>query len=260
MTPSPARPAGLPLSVVVITLNAGAQLGQCLASVAFADDIVVLDAGSTDSTLDIALRAGARVTHGEWPGFGIQKQRAVALARHDWVLCLDADERVSDPLREAIVAALDATPRFSAWRMARANRFMGRYLRHGEGYPDWSLRLFHRGHARWSDDPVHEKVRTEVVIGTLKGDLLHESAESLGAYLAKQNRYTSLQAEELAARGENATWAQVALSPLVRFVKFYIFKRGFLDGLPGFVHITIGCFNSMTKYAKLRALKACQGD
>lgn len=116
MTPSPARPPGLPLSVVVITLNAGAQLGQCLASVAFADDIVVLDAGSTDSTLDIALRAGARVTHGEWPGFGIQKQRAVALARHDWVLCLDADERVSDPLREAIVAALDATPRFSAWR------------------------------------------------------------------------------------------------------------------------------------------------
>jgi len=242
------------LSVVIITLNAATQLAECLASAAFADDIVILDSGSADDTRAIAARAGARVVAGDWPGFGVQKQRAVALAANDWVLCLDADERVSAPLRASILAALACTPSHMAWRMPRANRFMGRFLRHGEGYPDWSLRLFHRGHARWSDDPVHEKVLTDAAVGTLAGDLLHESAESLETYLAKQNRYTTLQAQALAARGERATWGRVAASPLVRFFKFYVVKRGFLDGLPGLVHIAIGCFNSHVKYAKLREL------
>ncbi len=240
--------------MVIITLNAAAQLPECLESAAFADEIVVLDSGSTDTTVDIAAGAGARVVQGDWPGFGIQKQRAVALAANDWVLCLDADERVSEPLRASILGALAGEPHQLAWRMARANRFMGRVLRHGEGYPDWSLRLFHRAHARWSDDAVHEKVLTDTAIGTLAGDLLHESAETLDTYLSKQNRYTTLQAEQLAARGEHASWGRIAASPLVRFFKFYVLKRGFLDGLPGLVHIVIGCFNSHLKYAKLREL------
>jgi glycosyltransferase involved in cell wall biosynthesis len=257
--PSPARShphdAAQPkaLSVVIITRDAAAHLGPCLASVAFADEIVVLDSGSRDDTVAMARAAGARVEHADWVGFGPQKQRAVALAAHDWVLCLDADERVSEPLRESIVAAL-ANPSHMAWRMARANRFMGRTLRHGEGYPDWSLRLFHRGHARWSDDAVHEKVLAGGPVGTLPGDLLHESAETLETYWAKQNRYTTLQAQALFAQGRRAGVAQIALSPLVRFIKFYIVKRGFLDGLPGLVHIAIGCLNSMMKYAKLREL------
>ena len=200
-----APPPRAPLSVAIITKNAATQLRDCLTGVSFADDIVVLDGGSGDATRAIAESMGARVEQtADWPGFGRQKQRAVALARHDWVLCLDADERVGPRLRASIEAALggesagpDATtPRFNAYRMARANRFMGRVLRHGEGYPDWSLRLFHRGHARWSDDLVHEKVETETAIGTLDGDLLHESAESLDAYLAKQNRYTTLQVRD----------------------------------------------------------------
>jgi len=253
---APLSPARIPLSVAIITLNAAKQLPACLASVAFADDIVVLDSGSSDGTQSLAAGLGARVVEGDWPGYGAQKHKAVGLARHDWVLCLDADERVSAPLRQAIEAALTGPmPSHLAWRMARSNRFMGRFLRHGEGYPDWSLRLFHRAHARWSDDPVHEKVLTDAAVGTLAGDLLHESAESLDAYLAKQNRYTSLQAEQLAAAGRSAGWAQIALSPLARFVKFYLLRRGFLDGVPGLVHIAIGCFNSMMKYAKLRALE-----
>jgi hypothetical protein len=138
--------------------------------------------------------------------------------------------------------------------MARANRFMGRILRHGEGYPDYSLRLFHRAHARWSDDAVHEKVLADGPVATLPGDLLHESAESLESYLAKQNRYTSLQAERLRADGARAGWTRIALAPLFRFIKFYVFRGGFLDGVPGLVHISIGCFNSMLKYAKLRTL------
>ncbi len=256
MASLPAAPARLPLSVAIITLNASEPLAACLASVAFADDILVLDCGSSDGTRNLAEKLGARVVEGDWLGYGAQKRKAVGLARHDWVLCLDADERVSAPLRQAIEAALTGPmPAYMAWRMARSNRFMGRFLRHGEGYPDWSLRLFHRAHARWSDDPVHEKVLTDVPVGTLRGDLLHESAESLDAYLVKQNRYTTLQAEQLAAAGRSAGWVQIALSPLARFVKFYVLRRGFLDGVPGLVHIAIGCFNSMMKYAKLRALE-----
>ena len=251
--PASASAARSPLSVAIITLNAAAQLEACLASVAFADEILVLDSGSSDGTQGLAQRHGARVIEGQWLGFGRQKQAVVDAARHDWVLCLDADERVGAELRASIVANL-AAGTHHAWRMARANRFMGRLLRHGEGYPDWSLRLFHRAHARWSDDAVHEKVLTTESVGTLAGDLLHESADTLEGYLAKQNRYTTMQAEGLHACGATAGWARVALSPLTRFLKFYIMRRGFLDGVPGLVHISIGCFNSMMKYAKLRVL------
>ncbi len=242
-----------PLSVVIIALNAASQIEACLKSAAFADEIVVVDSGSRDDTRGIALKYGARVLHQDWLGFGRQKQFAVEQASHDWVLCLDADERVSDPLRASIVEALQA-PRFRAYRMPRCNRFMGRWLRHGEGYPDWSLRLFDRRVASWSEDEVHEKVLTPSPLGSLPGDLLHESQESLAAYLEKQNRYTSLQAEELCRRGKQATFGQLVASPLLRFVKFYFLRLGFLDGVPGLVHIAIGCFNSLVKYAKLHEL------
>jgi hypothetical protein len=128
---------------------------------------------------------------------------------------------------------------------------MGRFLRHGEGYPDLSLRLFDRRRARWSDDLVHEYVQTDCEVGQLAGDLMHESGEDIFAYLAKQNRYTDLQADALFARGKRAGAAKLVLSPLLRFVKFYFVRQGFRDGLPGLVHIAIGCFNSFIKYAKL---------
>jgi glycosyltransferase involved in cell wall biosynthesis len=241
------------LSVVLITLNAAHQLEPCLQSARFADEIVLVDSGSTDGTAELAQRYGARVEQREWRGFGPQKQLAVSLASHDWVLCLDADERVSEDLRASIQAAL-VSPAFVAWRFARCNRFMGRWLKHGEGYPDWSLRLFDRRHARWSDDAVHEKVLCDAPVGTLSGDLLHESGEQLADYLNKQNRYTSLQADALHQRGKHAHAGHLLLSPLLRFIKFFIIRRGFLDGVPGLVHTLIGCFNSFTKYAKLMAM------
>ena len=241
------------LSVVIIALNAASQIEACLKSAAFADEIVVVDSGSRDDTREIALKYGARVLHQDWLGFGRQKQFAVEQAGHDWVLCLDADERVSDPLHASIAEAL-REPRFRAYRMPRCNRFMGRWLRHGEGYPDWSLRLFDRRVARWSEDTVHEKVLTASPVGSLQGDLRHESQESLAAYLEKQNRYTSLQAEELGRQGKQTSFGQLAASPLLRFVKFYFLRLGFLDGAPGLVHISIGCFNSFMKYAKLHEL------
>jgi glycosyltransferase involved in cell wall biosynthesis len=248
-----------PLSAVLITRNAAAQLPACLASLAFCEEIVVVDSGSDDDTMQVAQAKGARVQHQDWLGFGPQKQFAVAQASHDWVLCVDADERVSDELRASIESALanpvDNVDRW-AYRFPRCNRFMGRYLRHGEGYPDWSLRLFDRRHARWSDDAVHEKVLTDATVGELRGDLLHDSAETLEAYLAKQERYTTLAAEAALARGKRATLGHLLLSPLVRFIKFYIVRLGFLDGVAGLVHILIGCRNSYAKYAKMRAILA----
>lgn len=243
-----------PFTVVIITLNAAQQLEACLQSAAFADEIVVVDSGSSDATAEIALKYGARVIVQPWLGFGRQKQFAVSQASNDWVLCLDADERVSDELRASIIATL-RQPGFTAYKMARSNRFMGRYLRHGEGYPDCSLRLFERPHARWSDDAVHEKVLHDEPVGTLHGDLLHESAESLPAYLDKQNRYTTLQAQTMYRAGRRAGLGQLLFSPLVRFVRFYFLRLGCLDGVPGLVHILIGCNNSFTKYAKLMALQ-----
>lgn len=239
-----------PLSVIVITRNVERELPACLASVAFADEIIVVDSGSTDGTLAVAERHGARIVHQEWLGFGRQKQFGVAQARNRWVLCLDADERLSDRLRTSIEATLQ-DPAYRVYAMPRCNRFMGRWLRHGEGYPDLNLRLFHRDHAAWSEDEVHEHVVTKAPVGRLSGDLLHESEASLGAYLEKQNRYTSLQAKLLHARGKRGSAARLVLSPLARFVKFYVLRLGFLDGVPGLVHISIGCFNSFTKYAKL---------
>lgn len=248
--------APLPLSAVLITFNTGEQLAPCLRSLSFADEIVVVDSGSDDATLDVARRFGARVVEEAWRGFGPQKRLAVSLARNDWVLCIDADEEVSPRLAETIAATLTG-PRFDAYRMPRSNRFMGRYLRHGEGFPDWSLRLFDRRRAQWSDDAVHEKVVAGGPVGRLPQDaiLMHHSAESLAAYLDKQNRYTSLQAVALQRAGEQATVWRLLLSPALRFVKFYVVRLGFLDGLAGLVHIAIGCFNSFAKYAKLRALQ-----
>ena len=259
----------LPVSAVLITYNTGDQLAACLRALAFVDEIVVVDSGSDDATRDVARRHGARVVVESWRGFGPQKRFAVSLARHDWVLCVDADEEVSPRLAAAIAATLAATlvnatgaaaarPRCVAYRMPRSNRFMGRYLRHGEGFPDWSLRLFDRRHAQWSDDAVHEKVVVASgSIGRLPEDavLMHHSAESLATYLDKQNRYTSLQADALDRAGARANVWRLLLSPALRFVKFYVIRLGFLDGLAGLVHIAIGCFNSFAKYAKLRALQ-----
>jgi len=244
----------MPLSVALIVRDAAAQLGYCLASVAFADEIIVVDSGSTDGTVELAARHGARVIQREWPGFGAQKQFAVEAASHDWVLCVDADERVSLELRERIVAELKA-PRGFVYAMRRRNRFLGRWLRHGEGYPDWSVRLFHRAHAHWGNEPVHEKVVSRSPVLKLPGDLLHDSAETLEKYLDKQNRYTSLQAESMHAAGRHANVLQLVISPFLRFIKYYLLRLGFLDGVPGLVHITIGCMNSFNKYAKLKALE-----
>ena len=242
------------LTVAIIALDAAAQIGPLLASVDFADEVLVVDSGSRDDTCAIARREGARVEFHEWQGFGKQKQHAVSIARNDWVLCLDVDERVTEGLAASIRAAM-AQPRYRAYRMARRNRFLGRWLAHGEGYPDWTVRLFHRADAGWSNDDVHEAVLTTSEVGRLEGDLLHDSAEDIATYLGKQNRYSSLHAQALYRQGVRAGYGRLLASPLARFLKFYLLRRGFLDGGPGFAHIVIGCNNSFQKYLKLIELQ-----
>lgn len=245
----------LPVSVVLITLNAAATLSATLESVrGWVSEIIVLDAGSQDDTVAMATCAGARVIHQPWLGFGPQKQAAVAAARYDWVLCLDADECISAALA-ASLQQLFPQPKAYVYRLARCNRFLGRWLKHGEGYPDWCVRFFHRQYAHWSDDAVHEKVVTTQPAISLSGDLYHYSAESLHSYLQKQNQYTSLQAQALVKTGKKITPFTLLLSPLLRFIKFYIFKQGWRDGAAGLIHILIGCFNSFCKYAKVLAIQ-----
>jgi glycosyltransferase involved in cell wall biosynthesis len=250
-------PDPLPLSLIVITRDAAVDLAACIASAPFVAETVVVDSGSRDDTVAVAQRAGARVVPHAFEGFGPQKDFAVAQAAHDWVLCLDADERVSPDLSAAIRALFAAgPPAASAYAIARRNRFLGRWLAHGEGYPDWIVRLFDRRRARWSSDPVHEKVVAQGAVARLRGDLMHASAESIDTYIAKQNRYTTMQAQAMHASGETASALRLATSPVARFFRFYVVKLGFLDGAAGFAHIAIGAFASFLKYAKLRDLTA----
>jgi glycosyltransferase involved in cell wall biosynthesis len=251
----------LPLSLCIITRDAARELPGCLESARFAADIVVVDSGSRDDTVEVAQRLGGRVIERPFEGFGAQKQFAVAAAQYEWVLCLDADERVTPELAEQIALVFTRdNPGASAFAVARRNRFLGRWLNHGEGYPDWNVRLFDRRWARWSDDVVHERVIVDGHAARIGGDLLHASAESLSDYIAKQNRYTTLQAAALHRQGRTAGFAQIALAPVARFLRLYFFRLGFLDGAAGFAHIAVGCFGSFLKYAKLRALNVADAQ
>ncbi len=250
----------VPISAVIITYNEADKISRCIQSVrGIADEVLVVDSGSTDDTVSIAEKSGARVLQQDWLGYGRQKQFAVDHALHDWVLCLDADEWLSDELAAQLLEE-KKQPQKRAFKIPRRNRFLGRWLKHGEGYPDYSLRFFDRRAARWNNHPVHEAVETESPINILKGDLMHDSAENLKNYLSKQNEYTSLQAQIMFENGRRFSLLKMIFSPVLRFLKFYLFRLGFLDGIPGFIHISIGCWNSGIKHAKLFALSRQNED
>lgn len=249
----------LPVSAVIITLNESNSLPDCLNSLDFVDEIVVVDSGSTDDSIAIAEKMGARVFSKEWLGYGQQKNYAIKQARHDWVLCIDADERIDKTLQQSIIKTLTTNqPPFDGYRMARRNHFLGRGLKHGFGYPDYKLRLLNRHKGRWTEPKVHEYIQLDnpAPIGTLHGDLLHFSGENLQQYLEKHNTYTTLQAlQALQAPPQNWLRLKMVINPILCFLKGYFLKRAFLDGLPGFVHTLCHCFTTFSKYAKIYEAK-----
>lgn len=244
------------LSIVVITLNEAANLRACLDSVAFADEIVVLDGGSTDETVAIARACGARVSEAaDWPGFGLQKNRALALATGDWVLSLDADERVTPELATQVLAAI-ASGSADAYEIPRLTRFCGRWIRHCGWTPDRVLRLFRRGQARFSDDLVHERVLTELGsrIARLTSPLLHESYPTPAHYWRKLQTYSEAWALQQHRRGRKTSMARAAAAAGAAFVRSYLLRLGFLDGAMGFAVCTMQAQAAFGKYFALYCL------
>jgi glycosyltransferase involved in cell wall biosynthesis len=226
------------LSVVLITLNEAANLPRTLKSVSWAQEIVVVDSGSTDATVEIARAAGARVFEDTWKGFAAQKNSAIAHASGQWVLSLDADEEVSPELAREIQTLLAGDPTFSAYRIPRLNHFLGRPLRHGGYWPDPKLRLFCSGAARFAERPVHETMETAGPVETLKNPLLHRCYPTLEDYIEHMNRYSSVAAQMLVDSGRAPrsfpalVWSAL-LNPAATFIYNYVVRLGFLDGREG---------------------------
>jgi len=231
-----------PLSVVMIARNEESVIGDAIVSAGFADEVVVLDNGSTDRTCAIAREKGAVVHCGEWLGFGAQKNRAVSLARHDWVFVLDCDERITSALQDEIRAEL-LQPSCSAYQVARLNSFFGSFIRHGGLYPDYSIRLFDRRAARFNDVPVHESVQSNGVVGRLQQHMMHLAYESIEEFIDKQNRYSSLQAG-------GRSRLKALLHPPWTFFRFYILKGGLFDGWIGFLLARLYAQYTFWKYIK----------
>lgn len=252
--------AGAPrLSVALIVRNEAHNIGDCLASVAWADELVVVDQASTDDTGDIARKLGARlILAPDWHGFGRQKQIAVDACTGDWILSLDADERVTPELAAEIRAAIRAaTP--VAYRMPRRSSFCGRFIDHSGWSPDHVLRLFRRGTARFSDDRVHERLLTAGPVGLLASPLLHYSFRTPEDVLDKVNRYSSESARMLHESGRAPGLASAVAHGIAAFVRTYFLKRGFLDGRRGFMLAVSNAEGSYYRYAKAMLLAEASG-
>lgn len=245
------------LSVIVITKNESERIDACLASVPFADEWIVVDAGSSDDTAERARRAGARVVvTADWPGFGAQKQRALDLASGTWVLSLDADERVTPALAASIEGVLRAapTPGPVAYELSRLAQMSGRWIRHGDWHPDRVLRLFRRDVGRFSADRVHERVLVDGAVGRLQGDLLHFTMPRYEDALAKLNRYSSEGAAARMAAGKSGGLAAAIGHAAWAFLRSYVVRRGFLDGAAGFVVAAYVAEGTWWRYLKMAEL------
>ncbi len=221
------------LSVTIIALNQEANIEACLSSAAFADEIVVVDTGSTDRTVALARAAGARVLITAWQGFARTKNFALDQARGDWIFSLDTDERVPAALREEILAVVRADGPADGYRVPRKNFFGGRWVRYLGWYPDYTLRLFRRGRGRFRDREVHEEVEVAGPVGTLRTPLHHYSYNDLAEYTARQDRYARLAAREMAKQGRRPRPGELAWRPFFTFLSLYFLKQGILEGCLG---------------------------
>ncbi|HEY5657802.1 MAG TPA: glycosyltransferase family 2 protein [Myxococcota bacterium] len=244
------------LSACIVTLDEEDRLGDCLASLRWCDEILVVDSHSTDRTREIAAAAGARVIERDWPGHVAQKEYAVRQARHDWVLCIDADERVSPELEKEIAELRAAGfPDFAGWTLSRVSSYLGRWIRHGTWYPDLKLRLFDRRRGRWAGRDPHDRVEVDGPVGRLRGELLHHPYRNLEEHLATIERYTAIMARELNESGRRARLRDLVLRPPARFFVYYVLRGGWLDGWRGLLMAYLAAHYVRLKYAKLWVLQ-----
>jgi len=227
------------------------DLTQCCA-----DEVLVIDSGSSDRTREIAVSMGARVVEEPWRGYAAQKNFAASLAANDWILSLDADEELTSELAAEIAALKSRPPDFDAWTMPRRARYLGRWIRHSGWYPDRKVRLYHRERAEWVGEYVHESVQVKGAVGHLNDDLLHYTCDSLSQHLQTLNRYTSLAAQAVVASGKAVPMRRLLLDPPWTFFRSYVIQRGFLDGMQGFLIAAMASFYTFMKYAKAREPRA----
>jgi glycosyltransferase involved in cell wall biosynthesis len=243
------------LSVTVITRDEAADIAAALESVAWADEIVVVDSGSTDETIAIARRYTDCVVVREWPGYGAQKNIAATLATHDWILSIDADERVTPALGQEIRALLATDPQHAAYRLPRVTWHLGRWVRTTDWYPDPQLRLYRRDRARWISPLVHESVTVDGSVGRLAHELQHYAYRDVADHLNTIDRYTTLSARQMHANGQSAGLAHLVAHPPLAFLRNYIARRGFLDGTAGFIISSMNAYYVFLKFAKLWELR-----
>lgn len=245
------------LTVTVIARNEAANIEGALASVAWADEIIVIDAESADDTASIARRTGARVEVRPWPGYSAQKNYAASIASHDWILSLDADERVTADLASEIRALLAAEPARRGYRVPRLTFYLGRWIRGTDWYPDYQLRLYDRRAGTWIERRVHESVglsRDAGEPGRLRNDLQHFAYRDISHHLATIDRYTTLAAEEMTANGRRAGALALVFQPPFAFFRNYVLRRGFMVGARGFTVSALNSYYVFLKLAKAREI------
>ena len=248
-----ATPAGL--SACIITLNEAERIERCIAAVSFCDEIIVVDAHSSDGTRELAARGGARVIERDWPGYRSQKQYATDVAQHEWVLCVDADEWVTPALRAEILALRAIGFGGAAgYSVPRLTSYFGAFLRHGNAWPDRKIRLYRRSAARWVGYEVHEKIAVAGRVARLRAPLEHHAYRSLDDHMARVDRYARLMADEMYRAGRRGTLAAVFLHPFWRFMRGMLIKRGVLDGWRGWLFHCVEAGYVRRKYLRLWAL------
>lgn len=243
------------LSVTVITQDESAHIDAALDSAAWADEVIVVDSGSTDDTTARAARHGARVLRRDWTGYGDQKNFAAAQASNDWILVLDADERVTPDLAREIRELLASDPPDAAYRMARVTNYLGKWIRTTDWYPNYLLRLYDRRRARWSNRPVHESLEIDGTVGKLRHELLHYPYRDVSDHLRRIDKYTSLAAQHMLTQGRRGGIGAIVVYPPAAFLRNYVARGGFRQGSAGLIISALNSYYVMLKFVKLWELR-----
>jgi glycosyltransferase involved in cell wall biosynthesis len=243
------------ISAAIITLNEERNIARAIESLRCCDEIVVVDSGSTDRTVEIAEKLGARVIEMPWRGYAGQKNYAAEQATHDWILSIDADESLSEALEAEIWQIKKAGPKYDGYTVPRLAQYLGRWILHSGWYPDRKVRLFDRKKAQWVGNYVHESVKVRGAVGRLESNLLHFTCNSLAEHLRTLDRYTTLAAEQLVDQKAEIGWRRIVFDPLWTFFRSYFLKQGFRDGLEGLCIAYMAAFYNFLKYAKARFMR-----